>query len=305
MLRGLVIKQIFFVVDLLLMAAIGIALVLAVLRIMDSGTEGLGTQATVAEGDSGIQYAGLLGQEAYAAINANKLFGKAGQQSIATFEDAPAVASTQEIQETTLQLNLLGCTSVGPTDPYSCATIVNLRESDSKKKERVYFVGQTIMAGVTLAEVHKRYVVLHAGPNPQYLLMDKGDTAAVAPTPREAVPTAAVEPQTAPGVVTLNRQELLQEMMQAENLETIAASARDVTDEAGNVIGVTADGIGDVELAAKMGFAEGDVVQQINGQPVKGVDNLGELVQQFSDMSAFRISVMRNGQPKMITIRLQ
>ena len=304
MLRGLVIKQVFFVVDLLLMAVIGIALVFAVLRFMDTGKDGLGAPVAAAEAGDGIEYAGLSERSFYDVVNANKLFGEAGQRRITTLAE-PEEPVSEEITQTQLQLTLLGCTSIGPTDPYSCATIVNVREADTRKKERVYFVGQTIMSNVVLSEVHKRYVILKKGNQFEYLPMDKSEDTKITLASAQPQQNAAPTEQTAPGVVTFKRQDLLQEMMQAENLETIAATARDVTDDNGNVIGVTADGIGEVELATKLGFSEGDVVQQINGQPVQGVDNLGELLQKFSDMNSFRISVLRDGQPKMLTIRLQ
>jgi type II secretory pathway component PulC len=306
MLRGLIVRQVFFIVDLLFMGIIGVAAIFALKTFLEGVPETSRPNHDIAAAADTPNLEALQPRGNYDSIVNNKLFGDAGNRS----SDAPVVEEEPEggiiPPPATLPLKLMGTIAVEPTDPRSSAIIANARARDQKNRVSTYFVGQVILDQISLLEVHKRSVRLrNAATRETYeLLMDDGETkgrqmpAAVA---RQQQEVAAATP---PGVYNLNRDELVQDVMDAST-ELAAMNPRIAYDDDGNPIGITADGLDDLELAQKLGFEEGDVVQQINGRAVDSMDKVYETLQQFQGLNTVRISVMRNGRPTMLTYNLQ
>jgi type II secretory pathway component PulC len=75
-------------------------------------------------------------------------------------------------------------------------------------------------------------------------------------------------------------------------------------DESGNVIGVTADNIGQVPMARKLGLGDGDILQTVNNEQIDSEQKIYEVIQKFQNANSIRIGVMSGGKPKVITYRL-
>jgi len=58
-------------------------------------------------------------------------------------------------------------------------------------------------------------------------------------------------------------------------------------------------------LAKKLGLKNGDVVQQINGKAIDSLTKAGQVLQTFDGLNTFRVSVLRNGRPQMLTVDIQ
>ncbi|MBI2432987.1 MAG: HEAT repeat domain-containing protein [Candidatus Hydrogenedentes bacterium] len=105
--------------------------------------------------------------------------------------------------------------------------------------------------------------------------------------------------------VDVNKQEF-----QAELYENYAAIVEKLKpelkmDEAGAVTGLTCENLGQIPLAAKLGFQEGDVLQSINGGRIDSVESLWKLLEFVKDLEYLRVVVQRDGAPKTLLIRFR
>ena len=58
-------------------------------------------------------------------------------------------------------------------------------------------------------------------------------------------------------------------------------------------------------LSAKLGLRAGDIIVNVNGQPVMGTGDLARLYQQFATISEVRIEVKRAGIPMLLSYSVQ
>jgi endonuclease YncB( thermonuclease family) len=78
---------------------------------------------------------------------------------------------------------------------------------------------------------------------------------------------------------------------------------RVANDASGNPQGITATDIGQIPFAKQLGFQDGDVVTNVNGVAIRGMQQVPQLIQQFRDTKQFNVTVMRGGQP--VTLNIQ
>ena len=74
------------------------------------------------------------------------------------------------------------------------------------------------------------------------------------------------------------------------------------TDDAGNAIGITATDIGQIPFAQQLGFQDGDIVTNVNGVAIRGMQQVPQLINQFRDVKQLNVTVMRGGQPMTLNI---
>jgi len=77
------------------------------------------------------------------------------------------------------------------------------------------------------------------------------------------------------------------------------------TDDSGDVVGITADNIGQYPLAQKLGFQDGDVLQTINNERIDSREKLMEIFQRYQNAPSFRIGILRNGQPNVLVFDVE
>lgn len=312
MVRGLRIRQIFICVDLLLTALfLGVAALVAHEMSRPPQT----VEALLPEDEDGAApvapLARVAGRELYDGVAAGGLFGEAGRWDPGAIpEEAPVVeevAPADDISETTLSLRLIGTVALSPKSPFAVAFIGQKEGNDPGKS---YFIGEEVSDSVALDEVLPREVILlnrrTTPPQRERLRMDEekedGALAAAAPGPPPPGPASVAEPSER---ITLNRNEMIQEV--AENYAALVTSIRPelATDENGNVLGVTAAGIGEFPLAQRLGVQENDILQTVNNEKLDSEDKIMEMVQKYQNASSLRIGILRDGKPKVITYRLE
>lgn len=71
----------------------------------------------------------------------------------------------------------------------------------------------------------------------------------------------------------------------------------------GNVLGITAAGIGEFPLAQRLGVQEDDILQTVNNEKLDSGDKIMEMMQKYQNASSLRIGILRDGKPKVITYR--
>lgn len=77
---------------------------------------------------------------------------------------------------------------------------------------------------------------------------------------------------------------------------------RIATDAGGNPLGLTADNISQIPMAAQLGFQDGDIVTSVNGNPIQSEMQALGLVEQLKGSKNLSLQILRNGQPTTLNI---
>ncbi len=169
-------------------------------------------------------------------------------------------------------------------------------------KDQAVRMGQELMKGATLAEVHADHIIVSRNGGRERIELDKFRVATAAtPNAQSRNPNAGfrLNVTAAGGGYSLSRQELngvLQDPRQMEFLGQIGVAPGG---------GVRVDGAGANTLAGKLGLQSGDVISAVNGQPVNSAGDLARLYSQFNTLSAVRVEVKRAGAPTVLNYAIQ
>jgi general secretion pathway protein C len=309
MVRGLIIRQIFLLLDLVLFLSILGAASMVVVQLFQRPTslsENDGMDS-VAQEDSAAILADIRARKDYDGIVSSGLFGDAGRLKVQNIPiPEPTPADKGPVEETELKLSLLGVTSLSPKSIFASASIEDISAKDGGA---LYGVGDEVVSDVTLEEVYPRWVVLlnkrENPPQLERLSMDEdkedGDlktaSRSTARKPRpQRLPTKRVE---------LNKQELIKELTvnYADLVTKVKPSL--YRDASGRVAGITAENISDVPLAKTLGLTDGDVLQTVNNEKIDSQQKILEMVQKYQNASSFNISILRDGKQVPITFQLK
>jgi len=180
-------------------------------------------------------------------------------------------------QVTSLPLKLFGI-RVNEASGTGSAIIAN-----EGGEQQSYAVGDEIAPGVKLKSVQFDHVVIERGGATETLYIDQsgGDVATAAPAPGApegggiAAPALGAQPPPA-GTLTPDR------LMNAISLAPRT--------ERGGVTGLVVSAKGGGEVFAQAGFRPGDIIVQVNGQPIRSAGDMAAL--QGSIRPGARISLM-------------
>ena len=305
MVRGLIIRQLFLVLNLALSGLILYTAVSVVLQMTSPPKAADSLTPTVAPGAEATDDAlnSLRERTAYNSIIENKLFGEAGQFKV---DQAPTEPVVEEVTDTTeeetqLNLKLWAVTSLSPKSPFASASIEDLSQ---KTGSQLFHIGNPVVANVTLEEVHPRWVVLinrnESPPKRERLSMDEEEGAEGANADTLASRSHR-EPTLPPQELDIDRNDFINELTvnYADLLTKVKPEL--YRDASGKVAGITAADIADVPLAKQLGLENGDVLQTVNNEKIDSEQKVLEMVQKYQDAGSFRIGIMRNGKQKIIT----
>jgi len=306
MVRGLMIRQVFVLVDLALAAGIVVTAGTVVLQLLQPpGAMPAVPPASATSDAVALDIFPVVGaRAAYERIVTSKIFGQAGTYD----RTAPPEEPTDEVAEdevlTQLNLRLLGTIALSEADPLASAAIENL---DQRGQIGAYVLSQQVVDQVTLVEVRKREVVLlnerKSPPEREILRMDDDEAAQLAMVKEAPRPTRRSYSGTER--VSLKRDEFIQDLY--VNYADLVTKVKPemVRDASGKVIGITAEQISQVPLAKKLGLNDGDVLQTVNNEKIDSEQKIIEMVQKYRNANSFRIGIQRNGRPKVITYNLE
>ena len=310
MLRGLLIRQAFVLADWVLVLLIVAGACAAGLRAFGKGlgeSGGLFAKKTQAAqgGDAALgALAKLKPRPEYDRIIASNLFGASGKTS----RDAQAAPSPkQEETETELRLKLCGTAATTPRDAYASAVILN--EDDNSV--RTYGLGQSIVEKVTLEEVYPRKVILlNKAANRREVLRseDNKEADAKAAAGSSPAPTKVASAAPAPGAgnrVSVKKDDLIQDLF--VNYPDIVTQIKPelYKDANGNVAGITASNLENLPIAKKLDIHNGDVLQTVNNEVIDSEEKIIELVNKYRNSNTFRIGLLRDGKPVVVTYKLE
>ncbi len=310
MVRGLVIRKTFTVIDLLLMALVAVVVGLVAVE-MNRIIPGPDTALPAGDGTAAPATQSLpmvASRGDYAALKQSGLFGEAGKWDPKSAPPPPPVVEQkppeeQPSEDTALNIRLIGTVALGETSKFSTAFIENL---DTNDRGRGYAIGDQIMDNVTLQKVAKREVYIlnkrFDPPKTERLRMEETELETAPVTKNTSAPAPPAEPPS--DHVTLKRDEMVQELY--KNYSDLVTNLKPqlAKDDNGNVLGVTAPNISQVPMAQKLGFQDNDILQTVNNEQIDSEQKILEMVQKYQTASSFRIGIMRDGKPKIITYRL-
>lgn len=156
-----------------------------------------------------------------------------------------------------------------------------------------YAVGDEIMPGVVLKQVVYDHVVIERGSVQENLYIDQSSAA---PEEAQVAGDGGVAPAAA-GAPAAGAGSLTAEMVQ----EGIAFSPRT---ENGRVTGIVASPTGDEEAFSMVGLRPGDVITQVNGQPVTSAGDLQRLAAQLQPGARLSLMVERGAATVPIAVVL-
>ncbi len=225
---------------------------------------------------------------------ARQLFGGDGSSPVSTTNSVPS------------DIHLKGVFAVdGKT---LSAAVVNLGGKDQAVK-----LNQDLPNGAKLIEVHPDYIVVSRSGISERIDLDtyrgaSGNSAGgkaaggnLAARVGASAGSGFRLNVTSPGQnnYSLSRQELntvLQDPRQMEFLGRIGVAPGG---------GVRVDEAPANSLSNKLGLQAGDIITNINGQPVASPGDLARLYSQFGTLSQVRVEVKRGGSPTMLTYAIQ
>ncbi len=305
MVRGLVIRQGFFVADIVLAAIVALTVYMLVSRIF-SGPNVSATAQPEPFDLAGVEaeFHQVKPRAEYENIITSGIFGPAARLNRDTVPVEPVVETPVE-QETALPLRLTGTVISGENQIIATALI---EMTQGGRAGTTFYVGEEVLEGVVLYEVRPDEVVLdNKNTNAREVLKRELDpTRFAAASAAAAAPEAAAPERTSSSnVMSLDRAELSTELI--ENYEEIATTLdiREYVDEEGNVAGITASNVSDVAISEKLGLQNDDVLTSINNEPIESVDKVYEVLNKYRNASTFRLGILRGGKPQFITYRLR
>jgi len=304
MIRSLVIRHTFLVLDAALIVLALATGLLIVLKFVEAPVLPPAQPAAAAPGEQETLHT-VDARESYDAIVSTfQLFGKAGAFDPGQ-PPAPEIVvdkGPEPDAPTSAPLRLVGTTATG-----KLASAI-IEDTSQPGSAHSYYIGQMVVDKVKLEEVHARYVIVRnnqTGENKrERLSMDDEDAPKTQTAVAMATPAPAAAPVGAGGKVTIKRAEMMQDL-QTNYQELIKVKPELSRDANGKVVGLTANNIGHIPIAKKLGLQDGDVLQTVNNEPIDSEAKVMEMISKYQNSNSFRIGLMRNGKPQSLTFKLE
>ncbi|UCD57825.1 MAG: hypothetical protein JSV16_01565 [Candidatus Hydrogenedentota bacterium] len=245
----------------------------------------------------------------YASLRNSNLFGALSSSNVA----AQKVVK-ENLPETTLELELLGCVSADV--PELGFAIVRDKKT---RTEDTYALGDFIVADARLEEIRESEVVISRAGGREILAMSFSDVSPFDTSPR---PFASSRHPGFPGpgrtsrasdrairVVNenlryINRQKFMQEV--GENPTRLLDQFRatpNIVD--GKPTGIRVDGVGSDPILNQSGLQPGDVVKSVNGIRTNSFDEVFGLAERLQNAPEIRVVVERDGRHRTLVYKIR
>ena len=222
------------------------------------------------------------------------LFGEPPKNTAVTKPAAPA-AKSETIVATKLNLVLLGVIDLGER---GVAIVQN------GNKTQVVAVNEDFMPKVTLVDVFAEGILINNRGKSERLLLDQKDKGTLVNQ------LSAKAPAPSAMVGRLSEQEQAQLNTIGDTLRKSPMSISKYIkfqplNENGQWVGVKIWANSDPKLYQSLGFAEGDILREVNGNSIQDMVKDPKLWQTFLSLDQFDLVVERNGSPQMINVNFR
>jgi general secretion pathway protein C len=213
---------------------------------------------------------------------------------------ATDLTDPNSLEATALQLDLYG--TIAGEDGKGYAII----EERDKKRQRLYKVGDKV-GGATIVKIMRNAVVLRLGEKDQVLKKKEiastaGERRAGAGVAEQQTPPSAPGP--APRTRPLSRPPAAGPTGSAADLASLLTQARVIPHVAagssGKPDGVIINEIQPGSLFENVGLANGDIIQEVNGKAVTGVNDLVAMYRDLKPGTSLSIKVTRGGRQAVL-----
>ena len=306
MARGILIGRCFAAVNTVLVLTVLVAAGMIAARVLAGGDTAGRDMAGEREArrDVGAPTVAVRERSVYDAIEIHGLFGPAGRMDERERDPGRGKRPSPDPNppETQLNLKLWAVTSLSPGSPFAAASI---EDTVRRTGRELFRVGDAVVEDVILETIHPRWVTLLNGrkdpPVRERLSMD--DTALE--LLRSGMPSGLANTILPAERVEIDRRALVRELYQDYPTLMTKIKPQLYRNPNGDVIGVSARGIGDVPLARQLGLKEGDVLQTVNNERIDSEAKVLDMFQKYQNAGSFRVGILRNGKRKTITFDLR
>jgi general secretion pathway protein C len=286
-------KALFVLINLLLLAA---ASWLGVGLVYQSATEGM-----TAPADSAVESrvappsqrrtAGSL--TAYSIVTRRDLFKTGVEPGQAASQDL----NLEELKETQLDLRLWGTVVLG--DGQQDYAVV---EDKRARKQELYRVGDPIQNAVVKAILREK-VVLNVDGKDEILTMEEVPASGTAPVRPSSLPAPAAAP------TPVEREMIVDREMVSDAMGDIGELMKQVRIrpyfEEGRPSGLSLTGIRPDSIFRKMGLRSGDVLQAVDGEEIRSVDDVVRLYEKIGSTDGVTLQIKRRGRVQDINFQVQ
>jgi len=237
----------------------------------------------------------------YQKIVQRNLFGEAALKKAPAAPPPPPVVSVAELPKANPSLNLQLFGTVVTADPKNSLAFVL---DKSANNDGTYRVGDSIKT-VQVRKIERFFIIVNSGGQDQVLWMDIAQPEAC--PPQQAVPGSSRPAPAAPpppaGRAAIGRGDIQASM---SNLDKVMKEARftPVTTD-GKAAGYRVSAIKPDSIYSKLQLQNGDVIVNVNSQPVNNPAGLMTMYQNLSEQKSMSIEIQRNGQRQTLTFDLQ
>lgn len=222
----------------------------------------------------------------YASAINRGLFGKAEK----TIED-PKDISLEDLAPTALKVALLGTVS---GDEKTARAII---QDKTKRSESLYKQGDTVQ-GAQILKILRGKVVLQVGDENQILTME--DEASPSRSGPSRPATQSLSPPRAQQgtTITLDRAVVNKSL---ENVTELLSQVRVRPHyKDGNADGLMLSQIKPNTIFTRLGLRNGDIIQNIGGNPIESPDEIMGLYEELKSGSSVSLGIQRRGQQKVL-----
>lgn len=236
----------------------------------------------------------------YQKIVQRNLFGDAALKKAPAGRPAPPAVSVAELPKANPALNLQLFGTVVNADPQKSVAFVLDKGANN---DGTYHVGDNIKT-VQVRKIERFFIIVNSSGQDQVLWMDIAQPDAG--LPKEAAPGAADPAPAAPPPgkrTAIGRGEIKASM---SNLDKVMKEARftPVTSD-GKPAGYRVSAIKPDSIYSKLQLQNGDVIVNVNSQPVNNPSGLMAMYQNLSEQKSMSIEIQRDGQRQTLTVDLQ
>jgi len=227
---------------------------------------------------------------AYAAIGDRNLF----KTGTAPVENGPKEGlDIEALKETSLDLKLWGTVTLeGSQSDYAVI------EDKKARRQQLYRIGDAVQNAVVKGILRKK-VVLRVDGKDEVLTME--ETAAGGEASGRRV--AAANPELPPRQIAVDRE------MVSEALNNVGELMRQVRVrpyfEDGQPAGLSLTGVQPDSVFRKFGIRSGDVLQAVEGEPIRSVEDVVNLYQKISAMDDVTLQIKRRGQVQDLRFQIR
>ncbi len=247
--------------------------------------------------------------EQYASLRESNLFGALSSSNVA----AKRVIEEQ-LPETTLELELLGCVASYEPD-LSFAIIRDKR----RRTEGTYAPGDFIVADAKVEEIREWEVVISRAGRREVLAMsftDESPFAASSPLPfdrRQSVFRAPARSSSAFDTSIRVVNENLRYINRAKLMDEVSNNPGQLLNEfrtSPNVVenkpaGVSIDAVGSGPLVEQSGIRSGDIVKSVNGVRINSLNDVLELKDRLQNAPEIRVVIERDGRHRTLVYKIR